>query len=343
MYPCADLIEISHRLLYRVDLSGMGQAAEAGLVSWRDFLREREGPNEGLPDRGQIERLAESCKRDDIRATWLCDPAYPTALLDLKTPPPVLFYQGALPPPQASLVSIVGSRRASRGGLDFARRLGGQVAATGLSVVSGMARGIDQAAHRGCLEMGETWAVLGCGLDTVYPPEARKLAQKISSNGGLLSEFPPAVPPLPYHFPRRNRLIASLSRALIVVEAGVKSGALSTAREALHLGRPLGVVPANPLNPSAAGSNRLLNEGAILILGPEDLPNLLEDIRLFADGDEPWDSARCLEEGVDDVETLAARTGWLLTETLARVAQWEREGLLICLSGGRFRIEQVSH
>ena len=238
----------------------------------------------------------------------------------------------------------IGSRRASRPGKEMAGDLARGAAAAGLPVVSGMARGIDQAAHRGALELGKTWAVLGCGLDRCYPPEAEGLARDIAGAGGLLSEFPPGCPPLPFHFPRRNRIIAALARLLVVVEAGERSGALSTVAEALAIGRDLAVVPGSPASPVTRGSNRLLAEGAALLLSADDL------LELMGAGSEraepaaplPWSAERCRREGVADLETLAARAGWLLTETIAQVGEWESAGEVVRLPGGRFRIRGIA-
>ena len=337
LHPDPTLLEIAHRLLYRPELAGRGGPARREPAAWLATLRALPEKELELPDTGQLAAQAEACRRQGIRATWYGAPDYPPDLFDLDQPPPVLFYRGRLPAPGERRVAIVGSRRASLPGRDFARDLGAGAAAAGVPVVSGLARGVDQAAHRGCLEQGPTWAIMGGGLDAVYPPEAARLAEAVVEKGGLLGEFPPGVPPLPFHFPRRNRIIAALARALVVVEAGARSGALSTAREALALGRELGVAPSNPLNPMAAGSNRLLAEGAAVILAPEDLLALLGVRGSSAATGEPWTAHRCARENVTDLETLATRAGWLLTEALEALAAWEREGLVLRLPGGCFR------
>lgn len=342
MYPDPEQLELAHRLLYRPER--LAALAERGGDSrgWLAALR-AEGEAGELPPPGVLEAQAESCRRLDIRGVSFGSPAYPAALRVLREPPPVLFYRGRLPAAGERALAIVGSRRASAAGLEMARRLGRAAAAAGFPVVSGLARGIDQAAQRGSLELGPSWAVLGCGLDRLYPPEAQPLAEALIGAGGLISEFPPGTPPLPFHFPRRNRLIAALGIGLLVVEAGVASGALHTARESQALGRELGAVPASPLNPSAAGSNRLLAEGCHLVLGPEDLPRLWGETGAAPPGEAPvWTPERCAREGLLDAERLSARAGWLLTETLARLAEWEREGRIERLGGGCFRLSAVA-
>lgn len=343
VHPDPEQLELVHRLLYRPERLAALAATGGSPAVWLAALR-AEGRADDLPPPGALLAQAECCRRLDIHAVALDAPDYPAALRQLREPPPLLFHRGRLPAAAERLLAIVGSRRASGAGLEMARRLGRAAAAAGYPVVSGLARGIDQAAQRGSLELGPSWAVLGCGLDQIYPPEARPLAEALIAAGGLLSEFPPGCPPLPFHFPRRNRLIAALGAGLLVVEAGVASGALHTARESQALGRELGAVPASPLNPSAAGSNRLLAEGCHLVLGPEDLPRLWGEECGAAPGEAgtPWTPERCAREGLLDAERLSARAGWLLTETLARLAEWEREGRIERLGGGAFRLAAVA-
>ncbi len=338
MYPDAELLELAHRLLYRPGRVAELCVGPGGPRDWLPKLRKEEAPAD-LPSAASLALHASLCRGLDIRcATWGSS-GYPRALAVLREPPPLIFFRGRLPLPGDTPLGVVGSRRASRAGLEMARRLGRAAAAAGHPVVSGLARGIDQAAQRGSLEEGETWGVLGCGLDQVYPPEAGQLALDVVAHGGLISEFPPGCPPLPFHFPRRNRIIAALAQGLLVVEAGLRSGALRTAQECRDLGRELGAVPGSPVNPSAAGSNQLLAEGCQLILGPEDLPLLWgEDREALAASAGEWTPERCGREGVDRVELLSARSGCLLTEALVAVANWERQGRVERLSGGSFRV-----
>ncbi len=336
------ILEIAHRLLYRPLPTPGLEGRTLAPSTWLSTLR-RQGIGDDVatgPD--LIASQLRLCKRLEIGATCIGRPDYPERLLALAHPPPVLFYRGEMAREPSEAVAIVGSRRASKLGREMARDLAAAAKSAGLAVISGMARGIDQAAHRAALAPGGTWAVLGCGLDRCYPPEAERLAEEIAQAGGLLSEFPPGCPPLPYHFPRRNRIIAALATVTVVVEAGDRSGALSTAAEALALGNELAVVPGNPLSPASRGSNRLLAAGAALMLGPDDLLDLCGlGGGACASGGQlelPWSAERCGRDGISDLETLSARTGWLLTETIARVGEWERSGDVLRLPGGRFRV-----
>ncbi len=309
---------------------------------WLAKLREQGISDGELPAEAQLDAQLRLCERLGVEAARMGEPEYPPCLLALAHPPPVLFYRGSLPPDPENSVGIVGSRRASRQGREMAKELGRAAASAGLPVISGLARGIDQAAHGGALEFGMTWAVLGCGLDRCYPPEAEPMARDLGEAGGLLSEFPPGCPPLPFHFPRRNRIIAALCRLLVVVEAGERSGALSTAAEALALGREVAAVPGHPIGPASRGSNKLLAEGATLLLAPEEMLEIMGAGGGASDPELPWSPERCLREGVEDMETLALRTGWLLTETIARVGEWEQRGELLRMPGGRFRIRGIA-
>ena len=339
-----DLLEISHRLLYRPLPSPGPTGRVPATPEWLAALRAQKIGDGELPGPPQLDAQLRLCERLGIGAVAMGDPDYPACLLALAHPPAVLFYRGALPPDPDGSVAVVGSRRASRQGREMAEQLGRTAAAAGLPVISGLARGIDQAAHRGALERGETWAVLGCGLDRCYPPEAERLAREVTGSGGLLSEFPPGCPPLPFHFPRRNRIIAALCRLLVVVEAGERSGALSTAAEALALGREVAAVPGHPIGQASRGSNRLLAEGAALLLDPEGMLELMGVLACSssAEPDRPWSAERCLREGIEDMETLSVRAGWLLTETIARVGEWELRGELLRLPGGRFRVRGIA-
>lgn len=195
---------------------------------------------------------------------------YPGMLERLADPPEVLFVAGTLPSEPG--VAIVGSRAGTPAGRRLAADLGAALAACGLPVISGLARGIDAAAHEGALAAGgPTVAVLGSGLDRIYPAEHAALASRIRAGGALVTEFPLGTPPRPWHFPRRNRLLAALARAVVVVEAGGRSGALITARCALDLGVDVLAVPGPPGAPLAQGTHGLIRQGAGLVEGPEDV------------------------------------------------------------------------
>ena len=197
--------------------------------------------------RDAAERLAASKAAGIVAVRW-DDEHYPPLLRAIRDPPPVLWVRGSLEPLTQPGVAIVGSRAATPYALEVAGRLGAELAVRGLVVVSGLARGADGAAHRGCLAGGgATIGVLGSGLDCIYPPEHRELAVSICMNGALVSELGPGAPPLPEHFPLRNRLISGISLAVVVVEASDKSGSLITARYALEHGRDVMAVPGSVL------------------------------------------------------------------------------------------------
>jgi DNA processing protein len=206
------------------------------------------------------------------------EPNYPEALRTLPDPPPVLFGRGTLTIGDQWAVALVGTRRATPYGRQAAEHLATALAQAGVTVVSGLARGIDGYAHRAALAAGgRTLAVLGHGLDTVYPPEHRRLAAEIAENGALLTEFPPGTRPDAANFPRRNRILAGLCRATVVVEAGRPSGALITADLALEQGRDVFAVPGSIFSPASRGTNWLLKEGARPVTDPNDL---LEELHL---------------------------------------------------------------
>jgi DNA processing protein len=193
------------------------------------------------------------------------DPEYP-ALLAVIAAPPALHVRGTLTAADALAVAIVGSRRATPYGLDVAERLAADLAARGITVVSGLARGIDSAAHRGALRAGgRTIAVLGSGLDEIYPPEHRDLAREIERHGAVVSQFARGMAPRPWNFPARNRTLAALALGVVVVEAGEKSGALITASLAGDLGRDVFAVPGRIGDPMSCGPHRLLQDGAKLV------------------------------------------------------------------------------
>ena len=193
------------------------------------------------------------------------DAAYPAALMAL-TPAPELWLQGTVVPDDALAVAIVGARRASAYGLEVAERLASDLAARGVTIVSGLARGIDTAAHRGALAAGgRTIAVLGAGIDVVYPPENVALAREVAAHGALLTQFAPGMPPLPQNFPTRNRTLAALALGVVVVEAAERSGSLITAGFAGDLGREVFAVPGKITSPTSGGAHKLLRDGATLV------------------------------------------------------------------------------
>jgi DNA processing protein len=226
-----------------------------------------------------IERELCELPRIGARLVRWSDTDYPVNLRHIADPPPYFFLRGSLvgqdakPVQDPKFIAVVGARTASDAGLRMAQRLGLELAAKGFTVVSGLARGIDSEAHQGALDArGRTVAVMGCGIDVIYPPENRKLAEAIvAGGGGVLSELPVGTPPIAENFPTRNRLISGLCLGVVIVEAAEKSGSLITARMALEQDRQVFAVPGSPLTGRTRGSNRLLKEGARLVDCVEDV------------------------------------------------------------------------
>ena len=244
----------------------------------------------GLPDAICAE-LARS-GRDLIRAdlAWLdaapdrhvltlADPDYPPLLRRLEDAPPLLFVEGDLNALWRAQIAMVGSRNASQGGIGIARDFARHFARLGIVVTSGLAEGIDGAAHAACLDAGgATIAVCGTGLDRVYPERHRELARRIIAQGALVSDFPIGTPPLPEHFPRRNRIIAGLALGTLVVEASLKSGSLITARLAAECGRDVFAIPGSIHEPRARGCHQLIRNGATLVTDAGDIIEALQPI-----------------------------------------------------------------
>jgi DNA processing protein len=222
----------------------------------------------------ELEKLA---KQDITVLTWE-DARYPPRLLQIPDPPPVLYLRGSFTDDDEWAVAVVGTRRASAYGKAVTQRLIADLAANHVTIVSGLARGIDGEAHRAALKThGRTIAVLGCGLNLIYPPEHRNLAREIAENGAIVSEYPLGTRPEAGNFPPRNRIISGLSLGVLVVEAGIKSGALITADYAAEQGRDVFAVPGNLYVRSSLGTNRLIQDGAKLVTGAEDI---LEELSL---------------------------------------------------------------
>jgi DNA processing protein len=208
----------------------------------------------------------------DARRITLSDAEYPVQLRGIPQPPAALWVRGALATEDALAVAIVGSRHATGYGLGMAESLAAELAGRGVTIVSGLARGIDSAAHRGALRAGgRTIAVFGSAVDVIYPPENRRLAASIVERGAVLSQFEPGTPPLPHHFPERNRVIAGLSLGVVVVEAAERSGSLITAGFAAELGREVMAVPGRATSEQSAGAHRLIQDGAALVTGWRDV------------------------------------------------------------------------
>lgn len=220
------------------------------------------------------QRIADFCLKNNVRLLSINEQDYPYCLKNISDPPLVLYVKGNLPQDICG-AAIVGSRNASAYGIKAAGIFSGALAKDGITIISGGARGIDTAAHEACLRVGgKTVAVLGCGLDTVYPPENAELFEKICSNGAVISEYAPGMKPLAINFPARNRIIVGLSAAVVVAEAARKSGAIITANIAADEGRDVYCVPGNIFEGTSVGCHDLIRNGAKLVDSPEDV---LED------------------------------------------------------------------
>ena len=269
---------------------------------------------------------------------------FPPALLDLPSPPRALYAIGSIDTLRAPVVTVVGTRGATPYGERVTRELCSKLARAGACIASGLARGIDAAAHRSALaEGGRTAAVLGTGVDVPYPAGHRELHARIGEHGLLISEFPPGQPAGRGSFPRRNRILAALSSITIVVEAGRKSGALITADVALELGRTVAAVPGPIDSPQSEGSNRLVRDGAVVIASTEDALALAGlTMPPIADRDDfGANEKRILRElrrGPADPDSLAARTSMPVKECLAAVTLLEIAGAIECSLTGEVRL-----
>lgn len=264
----------------------------------------------------------------------LGSPDYPHLLSQISDPPPCLWFRGRLDVLGLTCVAVIGARSASQDGLAAAGEIGLGLAMAGVAVVSGLARGVDAAAHQGALDAGGcTIAVLGTGIDRVYPAEHRDLSERIATEGLLLTEFPPGSPPEDWHFPRRNRIISGLSKAVVVVEAREKSGSLITARLAADQGRDVMAVPGTFIGGRNRGANALLRDGAKLVESAVDILQELGIQNCLARPGAESQSPQVIEFTVDDI---AAQLKIPPGEALARLMEWELTGEIQRIGSGRF-------
>jgi DNA processing protein len=299
--------------------------------------------------------LADEPKAGPRRAiVTLGDAAYPAALLEVADPPLLLFVQGRVELLAAASIAIVGSRSPTAQGADNARAFAAHLSGVGLTVVSGMAHGVDAAAHEGALSgPGATIAVVGTGLDRVYPRSHRDLAHRIAAAGVLVSEYALATPPLPHNFPQRNRIIAGLSRGTLVVEAALQSGSLITARLAAESGREVFAIPGSIHSPQSRGCHALIRQGAKLVETAQDIVEELGVLVVAADAvdagsrdspvpaarpDDPADAVmRALGHDPVTLDALISRCGWPAAELSAKLLELELDGQLARLPGGLFQ------
>ncbi|WP_298628653.1 DNA-processing protein DprA [uncultured Thermus sp.] len=291
----------------------------------------------GLPQaEKQAGRERERAAALGVRILGLWEEAFPEGLRRLPQPPTHLYLKGELPE-EGRAVAIVGTRKASSWALFFTRRLARELAEAGVAVLSGLARGIDREAHLGALEGGgRTLGVLGSALDRLYPPEHRELAHRMD----LVSEFPLGTGPKPEFFPRRNRIIAGLARAVIVVEAPLESGALITARYALELGKEVLAVPGRPTDENSLGANRLIQDGAYPVLSAEDVLSYLgfsgKPRKALELSQEEEGLYALLRQGEALPEDLAQALGLPPERVLSLLTLLELKGLAQALPGGRY-------
>jgi DNA processing protein len=307
-----------------------------------DLLREREAAD--------VERLRDRCHEAAVGFLCRCDPAYPVALRELPAAPAVLHVAGGLERflelTAHDPVAIVGSRAASAYGTGVARSLGASLGRAGVTVLSGMAHGVDSAAHLGALDAeAPTIALLPGPADRPYPPSRRALHRKVIATGAAVSELPPGTPVRRWMFPARNRIIAALAAMTVVVEAGERSGSLVTAAFALGLGREVGAVPGQITRPQASGSNALLANGATVVRGPQDVLDALFGIGVRAavvdDRPELTEELALLLAGLADghgASTALIRAGYEPEEGLAALASLELGGYLRREAGGRYAV-----
>jgi DNA processing protein len=328
----ADVFRASRRTLAGL----VGDEAAADLVAF-DWQR-------------AMEAQAAAAARCDARLVLVGDGEYPAALRAVELPPPFLLVRGELRREDGLAVAIVGSRRATPYGLRMAERLAGDLAARGVTVVSGLARGVDTAAHRGALGAGgRTVAVLGSGVDVVYPSENRRLAAEIAAAGATVSQFPMGTAPLPHHFPARNRVIAGLTLGTVVAEAADRSGALITARLAGELGREVYAVPGNVSAPGSQGANGLIQDGAKLVQSWEDVvaewpPDWRRALRTPPDGAGPAAPVESGERAIlamlgDEpvaVDAMVELSGLPSNQIAAGLTALELQGLARRVAGQRY-------
>ncbi|CAN5213366.1 DNA-processing protein DprA [soil metagenome] len=299
-----------------------------------------EGDREWLP---QVDPDVTSARVERAGARFItpADPEYDNRLNDLRDPPACLFLLGRPLGDSLERVAIVGSRKCSNLGRDVAQDLGRALVASGLAVVSGAAHGIDAAAHRGALQAaGRTVAVLGSGIDVVYPASSRELLERIAESGTIVSEYPPTTPAGPQHFPARNRIVVALARALVVVEGAAKSGSRISVDHALDLGREIFAVPGPVTSPLAETPLEMIREGATLIRGAGDL---LDDLGI--DRTAPPPAPPDLDDGERRVwnalsggslpDSVAREAGMSIPDAVTTLIQLELRGLIVSV-GGRY-------
>ena len=282
----------------------------------------------------------------NIQVVVTGDAQYPVRLKEIQNAPPVLYFRGTLENEDEWSVAVVGTRRITAYGRQVAERIAAKLASNGITVISGLALGVDTIAHQSSLDAGgRTIAVLGCGVDRIYPPRNRKLAEQLISHGALISDYAPGTPPEASNFPPRNRIISGLSLATVVVEAGEKSGALITADFAVEQGREVFAVPGNIFSPQSRGPNRLIQNGAHPLLDPQDILDHLDLQHIAAQSEArvilPSNAAEAqmfeiLGHEPLHVDEIRAQTEMPIEEVTATLALMELKGMVQQVGGMRY-------
>lgn len=319
----------------------------AGPAAWRAVIGERARHLAENNCAEVVDAALAWLQQPGCHLVTLADAEYPRALLETADPPTVLYARGRLDLLNRSALAIVGSRNATPLGLQTAESFARTLAGHGLAIVSGLALGIDGAAHRGALAAGgDTIAVIGTGADRIYPARHRDLALAIAERGLIVSEFPLGTPAIAANFPRRNRIISGLARGVLLVEAAPQSGSLITARQAAEQGREVFAIPGSIHSPQARGCNQLIKEGAKLVQSAEDV---LEELRWHSSLPASRDAVPLPVAGSEDpllthltadpctLDELAARSGLGAAELLPRLLELELAGSIAALPGGRYQ------
>jgi DNA processing protein len=306
--------------------------------------------------REEVDKYLESIEKHHINIITINDDKYPYYLKNIYDPPIALYVKGDFIK-QEKNVAVVGSRNATSYGLDIAENIAFELSMRGITVVSGMARGVDTFAHKGALRAGgRTLAILGCGPDIVYPSENKKIADSIQKNGAIISEYLPGVQPLPGYFPARNRIISGLSYGVIIVEAGERSGSLITANLALEQGREVFAVPGNIGSRNSKGTNKLIKEGAKLVTTVDDI---FEELNFFDEMNNEYNNntnitkvksfvgldpeemkmVECLQNEELHIDALAKQSGLSIQIVNSIMTLMELKGIVNQLPGKKFRLK----
>lgn len=318
-----------------IEVEGIGRKIASNIISWEKYF--------------DLKKECELIEKYKVSIITINQPEYPGLLKEIYDPPVVLYAKGAFKEEDKNSLAIVGSRRASYYGINTARRLSRELSCRGFTIVSGLARGVDTAAHEGAIQgNGRTIAVFGCGIDRIYPPENERLVNKIISQGVIISEFPFGTPPLKENFPKRNRVISGLVLGVIVVEAGRHSGSLITARLATEQGREVFSVPGRIDAVTSHGANMLIKHGAKPVLDVEDVleefgtqihadvTQIHADVKISGLNNVEEKLFQSLTSEPNSVDEIVNSTDLPINEIWTNLVSLELKGLVKRLPGSRF-------